>query len=294
MTTARNDVIAVNEDSKACGLIAMWTLSGVVNIDQLASLCTSIGIKNDLLPTAPSELVALKRALKDLYPKDEIVPLPKTRGYVVGETRFRTVEDSEKPDAYIFNRLKVWLDSGDVLKVTVAEDGSNMTAADQSAIKRAIWAEYQRKQMEVDASDLSTWLVKVVDDLDAVRLRDSGGIYFVPQHAVNGYRALANAVESCGKSRLFEIPAMRSDKAVETVLAALTEELDSEVVRMDRQLSEGELGARALRSRRESIKDMMSKVGRYEKLLGTKLTAITEAVEAMNARIVEAILATDA
>lgn len=274
-------LVAVHEGGSTAGLIAWWQLGGQIELERLTQAWGAAGFDEEQLPNPPSELVALRRAIKALYPKLEVVPLPKTSGFAVGDMEFEEVE-GEKPDPVFRMQFKAWMD-----------DGAFRVAGPRSTfeMKRILWKELQKAQGILEATDLSTWLVKQASSFGAVALRTMGGVYFLPETRVEEWRKLASCIEGCSKSVLYEIPAMRTEKAVSAILAALRNEVEAEVQHMEAALLEGEMGVRALANRQEYVKALLNKVGQYERLLGANLQAISNAVEAVQDKITQAMLA---
>lgn len=275
-------LVAVHEGGEA-GLIAWWQLGGQIELEALASAWAFAGLAEDDLPNPPSELVALRRAIKGSFPKLEVVPLPRTAGFAAGDMEFEEVE-GEKPDPVFRMQFKAWMEDG-VLRLTGPRASFE--------IKRTLWNELQKAQGILEATDLSTWLVKQASGFGAVALRSMGGVYFIPATHVQLWRQVAQCIESCSKSVLYEIPAMRTEKAVAAILAALRNEVESEVQHMEAALLEGEMGVRALANRQEHVKALLSKVGQYERLLGANLQAIASAVESVQDKITQAMLMRD-
>src|SRR5581483_2410390 len=119
---------------------------------------------------------------------------------------------------------------------------------------------------------------------------DTGGVYFIPQQCVEKYRQMVNAIGAAADHSLFEVPALKSDEAVEAILDAVLREADSECTNMETELDAGALKKRALRARVGKCEALREKVETYEKLLGKSMPKVQERIENLKASVVEAEL----
>jgi hypothetical protein len=283
------EVIAISEMSKSAGLITWWKLGGEIDLDSLAAAWRTAGLSEEALPLQSSPTVALRRALERLFVKpNQGVDLqriaPKGRspgGFAV--VRFSQEDSEDALQDLVFNtKFKVWLEDG------IVNVACNERSKDE--LRRAIWQAFQEEQQKVSAHDLSAWLVRRVEAVGAVRLREGGGVYFVPDTRVQVWRTIAAVFESVSTSTIYEIPAMRSSRAVTAILDALVAEAQHEAARMNGELDQAALGERAIASRQESCKALLSKVAEYEKLLGTKMEALHGMLGVLQSRLIEAAL----
>jgi hypothetical protein len=130
---------------------------------------------------------------------------------------------------------------------------------------------------QLSTEDVSGWLVGLTEnELDAVLLRDSGGIYFVPRHKLELLRSVVAVVAEVSEHKINLVPAMPSADAVSAVLDAVESEAGREASAIEEALTSGELGAKAAARRVETVQAIERKVARYEALMGTKLDALRE------------------
>jgi len=280
-------VVAVSEMSRSAGLITWWRLGGDVDLDSLASAWRSAGLPASALPSQASPTVALRRALDRLFVKPSkdiaLQRIAPKGGSIGGFAVFQiSQEDSEDrlQDPVFSTQFKVWLEDG----VVHAACGR----ASNVELRRTVWKAFQEEQQKVSAHDLSTWLVRRVEDVGAVRLREGGGVYFVPDTRVEDWRTVADVFEEVSASTIYEIPAMRSSRAVSAILDALVAEAQQEAAKMNGELDQAALGERAITSRQESCKALISKVRDYEKLLDTKIESLHTTLSVLQARLIEA------
>jgi hypothetical protein len=155
-------------------------------------------------------------------------------------------------------------------------------------------AEYDHLLRVWDGGIVSSWMSEMTRNFHAVPLRERGGIYFIPKTDLPEYKrriAVLNAVSDC---RVYEIPAMHSDDAIEAILAAVLAQADGEIAEMDSELEADEIGVRAIRTRETRCESLMEHVQLYEGLLGRNLDALKKRVDDLKAQLVQAALAKEA
>jgi hypothetical protein len=126
--------------------------------------------------------------------------------------------------------------------------------------------------------------------LDAVALRDTGGVYFVPPVGLERLDRICKVLGETSRHAVHRVKALRTEDAVAGILDAITVEADVEYASMSSDLTKGELGSRGLTTRAEQCEHIEGKVARYEELLGVKLDQLRTRLEGLRANITVAIL----
>jgi hypothetical protein len=266
--------IIATESNAAAGAIVLWSLAGEVALDDLVAEWTARGGAQDDLPNAPTALRVLRRACVAVAGKRLVRPI--REGFALVDER---EDEATTLDFEIAARARL---HGGALTV----DGADWVLGD------ALRAEYQRAIGRLEANEISGWLVREMDRVDAVGLRERGGVYFVPPSGLARIRKIADTLADVSRCRLYEIPAMRSDSAVEAILAAVEAEA-SEAVRglqedIETQRWKTERGWVA---RTRDLDDVEAKMARYEGLLGTKITSLAARLASVRAGLAAAALA---
>jgi len=157
----------------------------------------------------------------------------------------------------------------------------------------AILASARAQEGVLTAMDVSSWLLWVLrHHVQAVSLRERGGFYFVPRDRLPVWRQVVAVVRACSGHRLFEIPAMRTEEAVEAILTAIRDEAAERMAEMEAYLA-GEVSTRGLNSWERRLGELQEKLAHYAELLGVALPdldakAITLKGAVQAARIVAA------
>jgi hypothetical protein len=274
--------IVITEASASAGLMAWWRLSGDVRLSDLHDVWVERGLDAEWLPKNPSPEVALSRVAHS------IPGLLKVRA---------TVHTAETGWAVVAAKGEGGLGApwGEVM-ITIAlqpggEVGVHAMSLPHSDALQGVQALFARAQEVLTTDDVSSWLSDLLRrHLHATSLRDTGGVYYVPETDVATYRNVVEALKPISGHRLFEVPAMKTEKAVEAILAAVLAEAETAVVRLETDLDTGDLGTRALHTREAACEGMRQKLELYEGLLGRSMDAMGARLEGLKAGLVAAAL----
>jgi hypothetical protein len=142
---------------------------------------------------------------------------------------------------------------------------------------------YREHEGKVPAAQLSAALVKVVESLGGTRLRPTGAVYWVPGHKLDEWAAVAHAVERAATGRpsaVYVIKHRLDADAVRAVRDAVVGEVRADADRIVAEVTGGDLGGRALDTRRKEAAALRDKVLLYEDLLNVGLAGLHRAVDA--------------
>lgn len=280
-TLADADVVAVQGfDPAIAGAITYWRLAGGMSGERLRTAWAERGLPEALLPTLPTPETALTRAVKRQEGRRHGAtilarPLPEARGWVLKHE----TPNADKSDLTYSTEARVWVD----------KLGRFQTDRPESDLSRAVEVEYPRQLAEVNAADVSSWLVRLAGYVTAVSLRDAGGVYFIPRGTLPTWRSIVGALRAASTHAVFEIPAMRGEECVAAVLDALTAECDEEVRRLEAELTEaapkGGLSKRGLSTREAQLDRLRAKVEGYCTLLGTRQEELVGKLENVRASL---------
>lgn len=265
--------------SDVSGGIVFWRLSGAVDYDDLEAAWHGAGLDAGLLPAPVARSVALKRTMKTFADRSILVrPL---KGDVEG---FILVHES-----YVDGKPQY--QNG--LTVTLDAHGAPVLDPFDPDTARQVEATFAHHLTALTQQDISGWLVDLIRGVQAVRLRDTGGLYFVPRTHLDLWRGYVGAIRAASHCKLFEIPALHSDEAVAAVLDAVTREAEEAAGELEEELADKELSRRALGSRGRKIEALEHKLATYEELLGVKLDALRGEFGRLQAHVARKLLAAD-
>lgn len=269
----------------ASGQIVYWSLSGATNVGKLQAAFEVHGLDTALLPPAPSPGVALRRAVIELRERGVLVRplrLPADEeggeGYVLVHESF-----NERGRPTHARGMEVKLVNGELQFSSDADDAEELHV-------RQAWARHLTNYAH---ADVSSALVRWVYNLDGQALRATGGFYFIPREMVSRWAAFVAAVRAVSSHRLYAIPALQTDEAVEAVLDALREEAAAELEKFQDELDGGEMSARRAKGRMTKVFAMRDKVKRYESLLGRSMTDLHGLIDDVDLQLAVCMLQAD-
>lgn len=283
-----NGIVAVTEHVPTAGAIVWWRLSGNVDAAHLEEAWQEQGLDTADLPKTPTASTALRRAVNEQRESRRLVrPLGKHDGFAIVNERVRG--DNLELDYEV--QCKARLDPvGRLVIEAPYESLTNEESEQLTRMRREIRGAFERHQDTLSTQDISDWLVRLMPKLDAVGLRDTGGVYFVPHPSVDRLSAIVRAVRKASAHAIHRVPALRSDDAVDAILDAVSVEAANEAESMEKDLEVGQLQTRGLENRVERCDEVEEKVTRYEELLGRKLDVLRERLMALRANLAVAII----
>ena len=280
----------VTEAMETAGCVSYWRVGDSISIKKLDQAWADAGLDEKLLRDVPSNQTALRRAVMDQQDRHRLVRGVGKGAYaVVDETVYEAEEGGQaKAPTYTTIGIATLGDNGPVL---TAVDGNG---AEVAALQATIEGAYKKQQGLYDSSDITSWLVSLAHKNNAVTLRESGGVYFIPRAAMDFWNKAAGVIEKVSSNAVFRIPAMKNDEAVAAITEAISAEAAKVAQDMENELvqqGDDALGARAIRGRQTEIEALLGKLSAYEELLGKQLE-IRERVTKLQANLTVAILQT--
>ena len=271
------------------GAVIFFTLSDDSSYGLLEAGFTQIGMSR-FIPEKNTAKAALKSSMVKTFGsrRTKIDPLEGKPGYAVTrvkgdmENNVRTLDYDVEFTAEIPTNSH-WFPFHDPSTGQVIEpDGAD-------ECRKRFWEELQL----VPSHKVSRALVNIIEGhLGGVRLRETGGIYWIPQDSMDAWDLLSVVVESAGSNSIYKMVTAIDNDSVRALCDALTRSVESEVASMNNDIMSGDLGKRALDSRREKADELRTKVKSYEKILGMTLDGLSAQCEETDAAAVAACLST--
>ncbi len=134
----------------------------------------------------------------------------------------------------------------------------------------------------ISGNQLSAALVKVIDFLGGTRLRPSGAVYWLPGHRLDPWASVADAVERAAEGRPSAVYVLRHRLDADSIRAirdAVVAEVRAEAIRIRDEVLAGDLGGRALETRKRHAAELRDKVLLYEDLLDVGLKGLHVALD---------------
>lgn len=141
---------------------------------------------------------------------------------------------------------------------------------------------FRRHTGRVPAVQLSACLVKIVEYLGGTRLRPTGAVYWIPGHKLDEWISVAKAVEAASDGKPSAVYLLRhrlDGDAIRAIRDAVITEVRCETKRISEDVRTGDLGSRALETRKHQAQELRDKVLLYEDLLSVGLTELHRVID---------------
>jgi len=285
------------------GASVSWELTDTIEHADLCKALTDNGL--GYLPEPCSPASALHRLISDLHQSRSCLVKPASN----------PVKGSKKPAYAVLPRKDeearmAFVESWSV-GLAQRADGSFYLVFSDTAPDDAqdeINLLYPTALEQLGRPEQSIWLSHFVKAaLHGVPTIGGAGTYFIGPQEVQVWRKLRTVLSKYGV-RLYEIPAMKSDQALECVIESVKrytttalEELQADYTKyadMQQKIEAGEEGVRkiqqrAMDSRLEKLNHQLTVVEKYETLFDTKLPALREQIMSLRAGFASMSIATD-
>ena len=263
------------------GVITFWTATET-SIDRLRAACEAIDPRlATWVPEKATPLAALRQTLETIYPGYLIRKLDVHGFAVVREDRGRDRNDYSAHSAAWFR------DDGETLEFPATIDRDE---------ERRVRESFRSNRGVLEGGRVGRFLSEVVSEyIDGTSLRQTGGVYWMPDSSREKWERIAAAVERSAvsvPSSVYVIHHEMDAAAVRAVRDAIVNEVSVEIARINDEIVNGDLGERALRNRSSEINTLLAKVQRYEGLLDVGLSELRSTLDATkNAAAAAVVLA---
>jgi len=245
----------------------------------LADAATDAGFAKQL-PKPPEPKTALQAACRMAKARDNRDLLVRDAD-LVGATGFLVVHehvdpaDGSKPQyTEIF---RVTLDANDCPTATLPIMADEI----DRGLSASVLLDYTRQLTVASASLVGRFLGDVCKALGAVAIRPSGGIYWMPKTDAQRFENLRALLVSRthGAVGIYRQNVVADDDQIATLAAGVAAELESEIARIQREVSQGiqrgsgyvALGKRAMGARVEEIGTLINRAAKFSTMLGKSI-----------------------
>lgn len=244
------------------GAVTYWTLAEFSDAQKLSEGLEAIGL-GPYAPIRPTPLVAVKRALTETFTKRRhlIRPLDNDKYAVVSEEK-RGPND---------------LDYEVIFRVHADRtDNLSFDKPDHPAVP-AFEEAYHRQRKQVPAGAVGSALAAIAHILGGVRLRESGGVFWIPSgEALDKWEAVAGVITSAaneGRAVVYRLRTAIDDSTVEAVSDAITRDVEDSIEDIRKKLKDQERYSSFEKRKSEAVA-LDARVARYESILGKTLDAL--------------------
>lgn len=280
------------DNAAITGAMIFWRLSSGASYRKLLEELKANKVDAALHPAPPSPMAVLNRVLTQLYANRNCLIRPmgaKGSGYGV----LPRTEVEARPEFKTAWTVSLSVSATKDVELTFSDDAP---AAEIPRVSDALALGLTK----LGDQELSSWMSQVVKHLQAVSMRESGGVYFIPAAHVETWRSINKSVRArCPGMQLYEVPVVRTAQAIEAVLESLTEAIAKETAEVSKASDELQtkrtggtnVQQRSVDGMKSKLLALAGKVKRYEEVLGVGLENLQKQVEAVQTQVAETFLA---
>lgn len=262
-----------NKSVNASGAVIFWS-SASAERQSILGFLSSVGLSASLCPSETSTLDAIKAALTSLYGGRNGRRIEALKGARRGFGALR-ITDGER-DIGGENTLTC------ELRKTMFSESVDIkfyeNVVDEAAERARIYKQIDNERGMVDANGVSDLIAAILGTLAGVRLRERGGVWWIPAGRITALReiraALYAAVPGC------DIGIMTvhvDDDSVKAAISSIRAEAVAITEEVRAKLTANS-DTRAINNMKARLESLTSRLTEYEASLGTALPDITGAV----------------
>jgi hypothetical protein len=261
------------------GAVVFWTASEFTDREKLRAGLAPLGF-DEFIPDPRPHASVLKDALEEALggPRVLVRPLADRDGFTVVRE-----ERGKSTNSY----------TTDLIARVATPDSVNIDYDPLDERASLVNAAFRKHRGRIPAVQLSGCLVKVVEFLGGTRLRPTGAVYWIPGPKLDDWASVARAVEQSSDGRPSAVYCIRhrlDPDAVRAIRDALVAEVQGDAGRICDEVTSGDLGTRALETRKRQASELRDKVLLYEDLLSVGLVDLHRVVDAADQAAASAAL----
>jgi hypothetical protein len=254
--------------SISTGCVTFWTLCEAFNRDRLKAGWEALGL-GDFVPPEREPLAYLREALNETTANSHVLvrPLKSKTGFVV-------VRESRGDEDNSFKTLfsARFLENGTWPVFSVVDD-------DTLKVEEA----YRKHLGRLTSQQVAGALVKLMYHFGGTRLRPTGGVYWLSGEKTDAWKAATDALSAAaeGQAQTYFVEHELDADSIVAVRDAIVNEVRNETRRLQEEITSGELGEKAIESRKNEAALLKEKVVNYESILGVTLDALKKGLDSI-------------
>ncbi len=258
------------------GCITFWTLSEKTSRAKLEESFTSMSFEN-FIPKLRTPQSALKAMLESC---SWIASSGAKVSYLVralaGNNGFHVIEEHQGDDRNSYTaQFAVKLVYPECVKLEFIDTSLSDT------LKQEMFHRYLGFRNIIPADNVARSLVNILSYLGATSLRPSGALYWVPDSSREVWKWVSNAVQDASDdaNHVYEMSTAMDEAAIRAISDAVRNEISTDAAKIEQEMLDGELGKRAIESRKKYASELRKKIESYSGMLGVTFTSLTESLE---------------
>ena len=250
------------------GAVVFWTASEFTDRDKLKAGLVLLGL-DQFVPDPRPPASVLKDALEETLGGSRVLvrPLADRDGFTVVQE-----ERGKNANSYA-TELIARVRNPDLPTIEYEPDDDRALQVNRA---------FRRHSGRIPGVQLSACLVKIVEFLGGTRLRPTGAVYWIPGPKLDEWALAAQAVEAASDGKPSAVYLLRhrlDGDAVRAIRDAIVTEVQAATARISDDVKAGDLGSRALETRKQQAHELRDKVLLYEDLLSVGLAGLHRAID---------------
>lgn len=267
------------------GAVAFWD-AGPTNRTMLEHLLTQIGLEA-FLPPVRSDSAALKLAMAE-YAEGQ-----RARMRAAAKAKSQATGQKVRMDKIVQPHLDqkqngfelVSVERGARENAYGADFSARVTEEGKVLVTRGfanVWEiqEYFAKHKGTVGGDgVGRSLVELVQHLGGTTLREVGGVYWLPDSALETWSQVINAFQMAGpKTKVYMMQTVMGAETIRAVKDAIVSEVSASAGSLVEEIRAGSLGAVALENRKTRASQLHERVKQYEEILQDTLEHLHQVI----------------
>lgn len=241
----------------ATGAVTYWT-PGKTQRRLIEPKLTALGLEA-YVPAQRSDDAALKHALGEYAAQRDKAAGVKDRKRILQPLKDRSV-----------NGYEVAVVDQDASRNDYTNDFSAKVVEGVVTVSNG-WADvnelqtmYAVAKSEIPPESVGASLVQLTRHLGALKLRESGGVYWLSEDNLPVWISAAEAFEeTCEKCKVYRQTVIVDEPGIRALRDALTDEITAETIRLATEITSG-LGTKAMEARKHALLALDDKITAYE------------------------------
>lgn len=281
-------ITALTTGGRHLGDLAFWQLSDA-SLDRATfeARWEAAGLAKELLPEPPTSEKALKTAVREaaVGQQSRLIRLAVENEEAI---IFAVVLEEKHPETGTLTYKQEAKVAMDRAFGTVTSDN------EPHEVVQSIFSKFVRLRDTHTADDVRRTITRTLASFNAVTMRESGGIYWVPAPFAKGLRQLQKCIEQFGQSQFYLLPVHDSADASRTLsdvaTQALQEELDALKAEVQSFVAQPPERPTTLARRFDAFDQLRSRAGLYRDILAVQVKDLDSTLDELT-KSVEMLLA---
>lgn len=262
------------------GSVVFWNVAAETNQVHLAKELKAID-QESLIPHERTAFAAAKQAAAKHYRGEgyRVEKLKDGNGVTVERITRGELENEYTQIAYII----VDDDALTIEKIRVTDEQVN----DKNAVESHLIDLFQTELKLCSANAVGLALAKAVEVHDGIRLRPTGGVYFLPTFKEDGFQKVAEIFEAAavgGQTMVHRLSVAKGDQTIRAVHSTIRERISERITEMRDELAKG-LKKAGRKNRKDEVQALIEQTTRYETLLDESLAEVRKDLEAVKIQL---------